>query len=184
MHTHAVAGTNRHALGFWRDPMRFLPLPSKQVDCAPFMNGLRAVVLAVGMMLVAPRGASAQACMCAETGLELSLSAVDAELLQDALDAREHDQLESHDALVGKLALAAPADSEDLPWCTSQNDARCSKRPAGSVPSLLSIDAVPLLALGSTIALPSPSSIDCDFAEHSCGGPRDAMRLPFERPPE
>lgn len=180
MHTHAVAGTNRHALGFWRDPMRFLPLPSKQVDCAPFMNGLRAVVLAVGMMLVAPRGASAQACMCAEqsrdaiggalSGLELPLSAID--------------QLESHDELVGKLALAAPADSEDLPWCTSQNDARCSKRPAGSVPSLLSIDAVPLLALGSTIALPSPSSIDCDFAEHSCGGPRDAMRLPFERPPE
>jgi hypothetical protein len=137
------------------------------------------------MMLVAPIGASAQACMCADTGLELPLSAVDAELLQDALDAREHDLLESRDELMAKRVLAAPADSEDLPWCTSQNDARCSKLPAGSVPSLLSFDGAPSLVLSSLTALPSSfSSIDCDYAEHSCGGPRDAMRSLFERPPQ
>jgi len=170
--------------------MRFLPLKSKQVDCAPLMNRLRAVALVVGMMLVAPIGASAQACMCADTGLEL-LSAVDAELLQDAIDASERDALVSHDDLgtvkqldMAKLALAAPVDSEDLPWCTSQNDARCSKRPAGSVPSLISFDAAPSIALSSLIALPSPSCIVSDYAEHSCGGPRDAMRSPFERPPQ
>jgi hypothetical protein len=171
--------------------MRFLPQKSKQVDCAPLMNRLRAVALAVGMMLVAPLGASAQACMCADTGLELPLSAVDAELLQDAIDASERDALASHDDLgtvkqldMAKLVLAAPTDGEDLPWCTSQNDARCSKRPAGSVPSLIGFEAAPSLVLSSLIALPSTFSVDCGYAEYSCGGPRDAMRSPFERPPQ
>ena len=181
--------------------MRFLPLKSKQVDCAPLMNRLRAVALAVGMMLVAPLGASAQACMCADQSrdavggvqsvLELPLSAVDAELLQDAIDASEHDALVSHDDLgtvkqldMAKLVLAAPVDGEDLPWCTSQNDARCSKRPAGSVPSLISFEAAPSLVLSSLIALPSTFSIECAYAEYSRGGPRDAMRSPFERPPQ
>jgi hypothetical protein len=38
--------------------------------------------------------------------------------------------------------------------------------------------------LSSLIALPSTFSIDCDYAEYSCGGPRDVMRSPFERPPQ
>jgi hypothetical protein len=158
--------------------MRFLPQQSKQVDSAPLMNGVRVATLVVGMMLLAPHGASAQsACMCAETGIELSLSEAEAELLQDALESR--DQLEA-----AGIVLAPPVDSEDLPWCTNQNDPQCSKRPAGSVPSLISIGTSPLLALSAPLTLPSPFCIDRDFAEYSCGGPRDAMRSKLERPPQ
>jgi hypothetical protein len=153
---------------------------SKQVDCAPFMNGVRVATLVVGMMLLAPHGASAQStCMCADTGMELpiSLSEVDAEALQEALESR--DELD-----VARLVLAPPVESEDLPWCTNQNDPQCSKRPAGTVPSLVSIGSAPVLALSIPLALPSPFSVDCDFAEYSCGGPRDAMRSKLERPPQ
>lgn len=122
--------------------------------------------------------------MCADTGLELPRSALDAELLQEEQDASEHHALVSHELDKANGVLAAPSDSEELPWCTSQNDARCSKLPAGSVPSLLSFDGAPSLALSTRIALPSPSSIAHDHAEYSCGGPRDAMRSPFERPPQ
>lgn len=168
--------------------MPFLPQRSKQVDCAPFMNGLRVATLALGMMLFAPHGASAQsACMCAEqsrdavggaqAGVELlSLTEADAELLQEALESRD-------EADVARL-LAPPVESEDLPWCTNQNDPQCSKRPAGSLPALMSIEAAPAFALSARPALPSPSSVDCDFAEYSCGGPRDAMRSKLERPPQ
>ena len=132
-------------------------------------------MLALGLMLLAPHGASAQsACMCADAGL--SLSEADAELLQDALESR--------DELGVARLLAPPVETDDLPWCTNQNDPQCSKRPAGAVPSLISIDASPLFALSVPLALPSPFSIDCDFAEYSCGGPRDAMRSKLERPPQ
>ena len=131
--------------------------------------------------LLAPESAQAQACMCADTGLELPLSAVDAEaaeLLHDALDAQASSS--------GELPVlqAAPDDSDDLPWCTSQNDAQCSKRPAGSTPSSVSVSVSPSLTLSSLLALPSPFSNACDYAEHSCGGPRDAVRLQLERPPQ
>lgn len=166
--------------------MRFLPRQSKQVDSAPLMNGVSAATLVVGIMLLAPHGASAQSCMCAETGIEMALSEADAALLQDALDAQgENSLLESRDELdVAKLVLAAPAANEDLPWCTSQNDPQCSERPAGAVPTLVSLEASPLASLGIRVPLPTPSSIACDFAEHSCGGPRDAVRSKLERPPE
>jgi hypothetical protein len=160
--------------------MRFLPRMSKQVDSAPFMNGVRVATLVVGMMLLAPHGASAQsACMCADTGMELpiSLSEADAEALQEALESR--DELD-----VARLVLAPPVESEDLPWCTNQNDPQCSKRPAGAVPSLVSIGSAPVFALSIPLALPSPFCVDRDFAEYSCGGPRDAMRSKLERPPQ
>lgn len=164
--------------------MRFLPKQSKQVDCAPFMNGLRAATLVVGIMLLASNGASAQSCMCADTGLPLTEA--DAALLQDALDAQsESDLLESRSELAAaKRVLAPQADSEDLPWCTNQNDPQCSQRPAGAVPSLVSIDASPSVALGVQLALPSTCSIPCDFADRTYGGPRDAVRLKLERPPQ
>jgi hypothetical protein len=159
--------------------MRFLPKQSKQVDCAPFsMHGLVAGMLAVGMLLLAPYGAAAQACTCVDSGLEAPLSAADAETfeqLQAQLDAQPHSSLP---------VLAAPAETEDLPWCTGQNEAQCSKRPIGSTPSSVSLGATPSLMIGSLLPLPSPSSSACDFAEYSFGGPRDAVRSKLERPPQ
>jgi hypothetical protein len=154
--------------------MRFLPKQSKQVDSAPFMNGVRVATLALGMMLLAPHGASAQSSfMCADQS-------------RDAVDASEHQGVESLDELeAARLVVAPPVESDDLPWCTNRNDPQCSKRsPASSAPSLLSIGASPLFALSVPLTLPSPFSIECDFAEYSCGGPRDAMRSKLERPPE
>jgi hypothetical protein len=163
--------------------MRFLPGQSKQVDCAPFMNGLRAVTLVLGIMLLASNDARAQSCMCADTGLPLSEA--DAALLQEALGAQsDGDLLESEGELAAAKRVLAPQDSEDLPWCTNQNDPQCSERPAGAVPSLVSVDASPSVALGAQLALPSVYRIPCDFVARSSGGPRDAVRLKLERPPQ
>ena len=151
------------------------------------MNGVSAATLFVGIMLLAPHGASAQSCMCAGTGVELPLSEADAPLLQDALGEAQNDQLllGSRDELeTAKLALAPPSDNDELPWCTNQNDPQCSERPAGAVPTLMSLEASPLVSLGIRMPLPTPTSIACDFAEYSCGGPREAVRSKLERPPE
>jgi len=141
-----------------------------------------------GMMLLAQSAAAQGAfpsppatCMCADTRLELPLSVDDmnAAALQEALDAQ------AASLTPGLEAKAAPIEgSEDLPWCTSQNQAECSKRPEGSTPSPVSIGTSPTAATTSLLALPSPSSTACDFAESSSGGPRDAVRSKPERPPQ
>jgi hypothetical protein len=144
------------------------------------MKLIHVATLIVGMLLLA-QSAAAQTCMCAETGLELPLSAadVDAVLLQDALDA-----LDSQAASSGE-ALAAPTEgSDELPWCTSQNQAECSKRPVGSTPSPVSIGSSPTAATSALLRLPSSFSTACHFAEYSSGGPRDAVRSKLERPPQ
>jgi len=170
--------------------MRFLPPKSKQVDCAPLrMNVLHVATITVGMMLLAHSAAAQSSapsppatCMCAETGLELPLSVddLDAAAVQDALDAQGASSADGVDA------KALPSDgSDDLPWCTSQNQAECSKRPIGSTPSPVSIGTSAMAATAGRLALPSlTSSIACDFAEYSSGGPRDAVRSKLERPPQ
>ena len=115
--------------------MRFLPKQSKQVDCAPFgMHVLHAALVVTGMTLLAASSAAAQACTCADAAIDAPLSVADAEafellqaqpdfeLLQAQLDAPPHSS---------QPAAAAPAEPEDLPWCTGQNGAQCSKLPTG-----------------------------------------------------
>ena len=161
--------------------MRFLPKQSKQVDCAPFgMHVLLAAIVMVGIASTA----SAQTCTCADAGFDAGsdapLSVADAEafeLLQAQLDAQPHSSLPT-------AAAAAPAEPEDLPWCTGQNVAQCSKLPSGSTPSPVSLGVSPSLMISTLLDLPSPSNFACDYAEHSCGGPRDAVRSKQERPPQ
>jgi hypothetical protein len=141
------------------------------------MKLIHVATLMVGMLLLA-QSAAAQTCMCAQTGLELPLSAadVDAVLLQDAVDAQ---------AASSREAIAAPTEgSDDLPWCTSQNQAECSKRPVGSTPSPVSIGSSPTAATTALLPLPSSFSTACHFAEYSSGGPRDAVCSKLERPPQ
>jgi hypothetical protein len=169
--------------------MRFLPRKSKQVDCAPLMNGVRVATLVVGMMVLASRGASAQSSfMCADQGRDAADDA--GQQGSASLDELDAPRL-VHAPLVASLVdspvdslVDSPLDNSALPWCTNQSDPQCSKRPAGSVPSLISIGASSIFALSVPLARPSLFSIECDFAEYSCGGPRDAMRSKLERPPE
>lgn len=160
--------------------MRFLPPPRKQVDCAPFsMNGLHVAALSVGMLLVSAQGAAAQTCMCA-----------DAAALEPALDASARSAGELQQAFVAKdlssrqREALAPQDGDDLPWCTSQDGAQCSKLPAGGAPSSMSVGAAPAATQCALPALPPPSSTVCALAEYACGGPRDAVRSKPERPPQ
>lgn len=163
--------------------MRFLPMQSKQVDCAPFsMHGVYAAILALGTTLLAPHVAAAQTCTCADATFETAPQSTQE---AESLDATKSvGELKSTLDAQPRNVVPPPPEPEDLPWCTGQNDAQCSKLPAGSTPTPVSLGASPSLLLSALAELPSPMSTACDFAEYACGGPRDAVRSKLERPPQ
>jgi hypothetical protein len=147
----------------------------------------RAAMIALGLLAFAGAAnvARAQSRMCAdalaesldEASIDEGLSSPTEPTPSEGLEVVEREELAA-------LAPRAPVqDERDLPWCSSPNDARCSKLPAGSTPSTMSVQDIPLLATQVQPSLPHASSAEHSFAPHATEGPRDAKRAALERPP-
>lgn len=137
---------------------------------------------ALGMLALvsAAQSARAQSGICADALAESIESSADAELELVTGEGLEVVEL----AELAALAPRAPLqDERDLPWCSSPNDARCSKLPAGSTPGSMSVRDIPLLAMHVQLSLPRASSAEHSFAPRAADGPRDAKRDALERPP-
>lgn len=161
-----------------------LPLleQAKQVDSAPFAMGrLSVTVIVVGMTWLALQGAAAaQACMCADAALESAIEALSGELSNEL--AQQLGQLENATAPAIEIGLRV-YDENDLPWCTNQNDAQCSKLPAGSIPASINLGSGSVGMLTTLPPLPDVESSAYIFDERAGLVPRDAARSKLERPP-
>ncbi len=148
-------------------------------------------MIALGLLAFAGAAPSAraQSGMCADAlAAESNQSSAEAELASpippttppaagEGLEVVDLDELTA-------LAPRAPAqDERDLPWCSSPNDSRCSKRPAGSTPGSMSVQDIPLLATHVQLSLPCASSAEHSFVPRAAEGPRAAQRDALERPP-
>lgn len=153
------------------------------------MSRLRAAMIALGMLAFAGPHASAaraQSGMCADAiiaeAIESSASEAPPESVAEPA-AEEGLMVVALDDLSARLARTPAQDERDLPWCSSPNDARCSKLPAGSTPSTVSAGDIPSLVVHALAPLPRASSTAHSFAARAGDGPRDAALSSLERPP-
>lgn len=159
-----------------------LPERTKQVDSAPFgMARFSAAVIMVGMTWLAlDSAAAAQSCMCADPIEETRAERIEA--LSEELAEQLEGSLSEAAAPAIEIGLRA-IDDDELPWCLNQNDARCSKLPAGTLPASIGLGSTSAALPTARHTLPMRLSVPCTFHETAGLSPREAARSKLERPP-